>query len=84
MVRVLTLKMTEPFPVMEILWNFNFLKNMENEKKPGKMRISVIIDTLFKFIKCGNTYAKSLCSGDDFIQTLTNILEVRKISVIRA
>ena len=30
------------FPVMEISWNFEILQNiMENEKKPGKMRISV-------------------------------------------
>ena len=35
-------KMMKAFPVMEISWNFEILKNiMENEKKPGKMRISV-------------------------------------------
>ena len=30
------------FPVIEISWNFEVLENItENEKKPGKMRISV-------------------------------------------
>ena len=35
-------KMMKAFPVIEISWNFEILQNiMENEKKPGKMRISV-------------------------------------------
>ena len=47
-------KITGAFPVMEISCKFKNLKNiMENEKKPGKMRISVIVNAHFSFFKCG-------------------------------
>ena len=38
-------KMSGTFPVMEISWNFKILNNsMENEKKPAKMKISVMVN----------------------------------------
>ena len=44
-------KVSAAFPVMEISWNFKILKkSWKNEKKPGKMRISGVFNTLFFLI----------------------------------
>ena len=43
-------KMTVTFPVKEISWKSKILKNiMEKSEETWKMRISVIVNTLFSF-----------------------------------